>query len=336
MVSNNEQKVSVALCAYNGERFLQEQLDSIAAQTILPFEMVVCDDNSSDATQRILKDFAFTAAFPVRLYFNTENLGYVKNFEKAISLCSGDIIALCDQDDKWRMDKIEVMQRYFADPNVGMAFSNAAIIDESGQHTGQQLWDEVNFTPVLQQTFRQGDAYKVLYIRTLISGCTMAFRRKWWPFVHPIPSDILFVHDAWISLTVSLLADTVIIDDSLVSYRIHTDQSISVGREKRSALEKLKTMRNGTKSQHYNKHLNQFIAIREYIFQNEKYIIPEKRIYLLQQMKGHESHLIMRRNIPRNRLLRFGSIFKELVSGRYHLYSNGFKSALVDLLRNPV
>jgi len=335
MESNIEQRVSVALCTYNGERFLLEQLESIAAQTILPLELIICDDNSSDSTRKILKDFAETAAFSVQLHFNTENLGYVKNFEKAISLCRGDIIALCDQDDKWRVDKIEVLQKYFANPKVGMAFSNAVIIDESGQPTGQTLWNEVNFTPVLQQSFRQGDAYKALYVRTLISGCVMAFRRKWWPLLQPIPLDILFVHDAWIALMVSLFADIVIIDDFLVSYRIHTDQSISLGREKNSALEKLISVRNGTKSQHYNKQLNQFIAIRERIFQNEQNIIVEKRSYLLQQMKGHESHLIMRRNVPRNRLLRLGSILKELASGRYHLYSNGFKSAFIDLLKSP-
>lgn len=333
MNRNSDNKISIALCTYNGERFLQEQLESIAAQSVVPFEMVICDDSSSDSTRKILEIFTATANFPVQLHFNTTNLGYVKNFEKAISLCRGDIIALCDQDDKWRADKIEVLQKYFCDPNVGMAFSNAAIIDENGKPTGQTLWDAVNFTPDLQQSFRQGDAYKTLYIRTFISGCTMAFRRRWWPLIQPIPEDILFVHDAWIGLMISLFADVIIIDDNLVSYRMHTDQSISLGRGEYSAMEKLITIRNGKKSQHYNKHLNQFRAIRECICRNEQNIIAEKRLYLLQQMKDHEIHLMMRTNVPQNRLLRCTIITKELLSGSYHRFSNGFKSALVDILR---
>ena len=79
-------KLSVAMCTYNGARYLQEQLESIAAQTRLPDELVVCDDCSSDGTRAILEEFKARVTFPVRLYFNEQNLRVWKNFEKAISL----------------------------------------------------------------------------------------------------------------------------------------------------------------------------------------------------------------------------------------------------------
>jgi len=83
--------ISIALCTFNGERFLQEQLDSYCDHELLPDELVVCDDCSSDSTRSILSTFAKDAPFEVRLEFNETNLGMGRNFERAISLCTGDI-----------------------------------------------------------------------------------------------------------------------------------------------------------------------------------------------------------------------------------------------------
>ncbi len=99
-------RISVAICTYNGEKYLSEQLASIAAQTRLPDEMVVCDDCSSDATPDLVEEFARSAPFPVRFFRNPINLRSTKNFEHAIALCDGDFIALCDQDDIWLPEKL--------------------------------------------------------------------------------------------------------------------------------------------------------------------------------------------------------------------------------------
>lgn len=89
--------ISIALCSYNGESYIKEQLESIANQSLLPYEMVICDDNSKDKTIKIIKSFANKVFFKVRLFENKFNLGTTKNFEKAIGLCGGDIIVLSDQ-----------------------------------------------------------------------------------------------------------------------------------------------------------------------------------------------------------------------------------------------
>ena len=94
-------KASIALATYNGERYLQEQLNSFLHQTRLPDEIIACDDCSTDRTMDILESFAISALFAVYIYRNAINLGYTKNFERAISLCSGDVIFLSDQDDVW-------------------------------------------------------------------------------------------------------------------------------------------------------------------------------------------------------------------------------------------
>ena len=121
--------ISIALCTYHGERFLQEQLDSFLQQTRLPDELVVCDDGSTDLTVPILEAFGVQAPFPVRLSINSQNLGFTKNFEKAISLCRGEIIAMSDQDDVWLPEKLEKFEQVFVNrPQLGYVFCNAQVV----------------------------------------------------------------------------------------------------------------------------------------------------------------------------------------------------------------
>src|SRR5688500_18132345 len=100
--------LSVALASYNGERYIGEQLDTIAQQTRLPNELIISDDASTDSTWSIVRDFAERAPFPVRL-LQHERFGSARNFEIAIQACRGDVIFLCDQDDIWYPNKIETI-----------------------------------------------------------------------------------------------------------------------------------------------------------------------------------------------------------------------------------
>src|SRR3954454_9678676 len=97
-------KVSVALASYNGARFIDEQLASLAAQTRPPDELVVCDDGSTDDTLDHVERFAATAPFEVRIVRNAENLGFSGNFQRVLALVRGDIVFICDQDDIWYPD----------------------------------------------------------------------------------------------------------------------------------------------------------------------------------------------------------------------------------------
>ena len=106
-------KVSIAMAAYNGADYLSEQLSSFLLQTRLPDELVVCDDASSDSTVSIIEEFALRAPFEVRLIKNKQNLGYIRNFEKALSLCQGDLIFLSDQDDVWFPEKVCYIEKFF-------------------------------------------------------------------------------------------------------------------------------------------------------------------------------------------------------------------------------
>ena len=128
--------VSIAMCSYNGERFIQEQINSILEQSYSNFELIITDDCSSDKTIEIIKNYQANDT-RIKLYQNEVNLGFVKNFEKAISLCTGEYIALADQDDIWTKDKLKTFIENIGE-NV-LIYSDALLIDEHAVSMEEEL-----------------------------------------------------------------------------------------------------------------------------------------------------------------------------------------------------
>jgi glycosyltransferase involved in cell wall biosynthesis len=129
-------RVSIAMASYNGERFIEEQLNSLASQTHAPYELVICDDQSTDRTQQIVEAFAARVPFPVRFIRNPDRLYFSSNFMKAAGLCTGDFIAFCDQDDIWDPRKIEVSLKALAQPDVVLCVHDATQVDDAGNVLG--------------------------------------------------------------------------------------------------------------------------------------------------------------------------------------------------------
>lgn len=218
-------RISIALCTHNGARFLDAQLESYLSQTRKPDELVACDDGSTDDTWRILEDFRRRASFPVRTVRNEVVLGSTKNFEKAIGLCTGDLIATSDQDDVWLPDKLALCQAVFAsDAATGMVFTNAEVVDDNLIPQGHTLWDAVRFGPLLRRRVRQGHFFEAVLRQWVVTGATMMFRSEYRPFVLPIPEK--WVHDGWIAVIVGAMARVQLIDRSTLKYRQHGAQQI--------------------------------------------------------------------------------------------------------------
>lgn len=323
----------IAMCTYNGEEFLKEQLESIAAQTRPPDELIICDDCSSNRTKVLLEEFSEAASFPVKLYFNQENLGYIKNFEKAISLCHGDIIALSDQDDKWHSNKLEIIEKGFDDPNIGLVFSNGRIIDENGTATGQTIWQAARFSKDLQNKFQSDKAHEVLCTRLIVSGCTMAFRRSLWPYIKPLPTETLFFHDSWIALMISLLAKSLPVEGALIDYRRHSSQVTFSNIYKTSTRGRLSSALSGDKLEQYRKHIKQLDLVQQRIECLSDQIPEEKNLFVQDYINQHREHLKVRLSLSPQFMPRIATVCRELVTGRYHQLSNGFKSAVGDLIR---
>lgn len=224
-MGNGAAKISVAMCTYNGERFLSEQLASIAKQTRLPDELVVCDDRSTDRTVDIVREFGAAASYPVRVFVNERNLGFVANFERAIQLCNGDLIALSDQDDSWYPERLERSEQEFAaHPEVGLVFSDADLIDDQGQLTGTRLWPNFGFVGERKQRLLAGD-YTVLTKR-FVTGATIMFRSRLRENCLPFGSG--WLHDEWLAPAAAAVADVLPIDAPLIRYRKHASQQVGL------------------------------------------------------------------------------------------------------------
>jgi glycosyltransferase involved in cell wall biosynthesis len=218
--------ISVALCTYNGERFLQTQLSSILDQTRLPDEVILCDDASSDRTLEIAAAFAEHAPFPVRIVRNESNLGSNRNFQQAIELCSGELIVLSDQDDVWVPERLERSECELRKrPGCGLVFSDATVIDDEGHPTGNTLWQNFAFTPELQERMRKGSYTPLAHYR-FITGATVMFRSEFRPFLFPILGE--WIHDGWIAMLIACLSGVCFISEPLVQYRQHTSQQVGL------------------------------------------------------------------------------------------------------------
>jgi glycosyltransferase involved in cell wall biosynthesis len=187
-------KISIALCTYNGEKYLSDQLSSYLKQDRLPDELVICDDRSTDHTIEIVEQFAAKAPFPVHLHVNETNLGSTKNFEKAFQLCQGEIIVPSDQDDVWHPDKLKQMESALNhNPHVGLVFTDANVVDTNLNPLGYTLWQSIKLTPPKQRLVSEGKALSVLMKHNVVTGAAMAFRAQYRSLFMPIPTE--WVHD---------------------------------------------------------------------------------------------------------------------------------------------
>ncbi len=311
--------ISVALCTYNGEKYLSEQLESIVSQSVPVQELVVCDDGSSDSTLEILQQFSDDSPFPVRIFQNTTNLGSTKNFEKCLSLCQGDILFLCDQDDAWRVDKVEKQVAYLLEnPEVDAVFSDARIIDDFSQPMPSTIWQQVEFIESSQQLWRAGRAHEILFGGFVVTGATLALRRSCLARLMPFPVHIpKLIHDAWIALALSLEGKIQFINETLVFYRLHASQQVGFGsrmehvrfkdRLSRNRAEKLAPIREKADDV-----LKIYVLLRE-----QPYVPREKLIKLYLRQK----HLGRRATLPDSRFQRVIPVLKEVASGRYRFSS---------------
>lgn len=222
-------KISVALCTFNGFKYLTKQIDSILNQQgVVPDEIIICDDKSLDDTLKILTEYKTLYPNIFKIYVNEINLGSTKNFEKAISLCSGDYIFLSDQDDIWDENKIEKTLAVFKkNPNAEGVFSNAQLIDNKDKvFTELSLWKTIFFL--------ENELNKPIYLLDIITkngnivtGATLCIKKKVKNYVLPLPIDVV-LHDEWIATILAINQTLYYSTEKLISYRIHSNQQIGI------------------------------------------------------------------------------------------------------------
>lgn len=318
-------RISVAMCTYNGSRYLQEQLKSIASQTRPPDELVICDDGSADDTVSVLTAFAAKALFPVRVFWNVERLGPAKNFERAIGLCTGDVVILADQDDLWNPQKVvKLLEAFELHPDAVYAFSDAEMVDQEGAPLGEKLWDAIAFRQKLGRFSGPGQL-EILLKQNLVTGAAMAVRASFKEVIFPIPSG--WMHDYWIVLLGSALGYGVPIPEALFRYRRHATQVC--GWRKKTFLQVSKTSLAAGQEDSWRK-VDHFQKLQERVKSGRSSTqCPPERLRLLEQK---EIHLLKRaRTRSSTGLSRIVKVLGEAATGRYQRYSNSWYSIVRDL-----
>ena len=220
---SKDKKISIAMATYNGERFLREQLDSLYSQTHVPDEIVVVDDRSTDGTAAILEEYHQKKG--LRYYINEKNLGVNRNFEKAIRLCTGDYVAISDQDDVWLPYKVETSLKKLVEIEHG----KPACVSSQCIGVDKDLNKLPSYPRINDDTY----GYKATILQDGVSqGCSLMFNRALIDTLKEFPEK-WFMYDAYIAIVAASTGVKYNIAKPLMYYR-HHDLNV-VGRERKPA-----------------------------------------------------------------------------------------------------
>ena len=214
-----EPLISIALCTYNGARYLREQLDSLLTQTYRHIEIVAVDDASTDESAAILAEYGARDE-RLRLSINAANIGFRANFEHALSLCRGQFIAPCDQDDIWLPEKLSALMQVIG--AHAMAYCDSEFVDERGVSLHRPMSSRCNMI--------SSEDPAEFVAANCVAGHAMVFRRELLDRVLPVPD--CFYYDWWIAAVAANSGGVVYCDRRLVQYRIHDRNVTNVLRER--------------------------------------------------------------------------------------------------------
>ena len=214
--------IDILLATYNGEKYLREQIDSILKQTYQNFKLIISDDCSIDETSKILKEYEKKDKRVV-IYYQEENLGYIKNFEFLLSKVEHDLYMLSDQDDVWLPEKIEKSYEKLKNTNSDLVYGDLIVVDKD--------LNEINPSFMkLKKTFRKANKYsdyRAVYLYNCVTGCTILSKSKFISKILPFPTNVSYVpHDYWIALIVGMNGKITFINEPLIKYRQHGNNQI--------------------------------------------------------------------------------------------------------------
>jgi len=318
--------VSVALCTFNGERFLKEQLASIETQTHQPDEVMVRDDGSTDQTINILREWAKKVSFPVKIQQNSQNLGPAKNFEAAVLDARNEIVFFCDQDDIWKPEKIaRVLEIFEAEPQTAVVYHNTEVVNAEGEKMGL---DEIGLRFKLSQFTASRYLVPANDEHPIVSGCCCAARRNFLEKVVPFFCE----HDISVYSFARAMNQIKTLREALIFYRFHQHNA--------SLCDSLKQQR--FRDDFLEKNIyrlevplfwGHYATVCE--FQKRLEVLPEspQKRKTLKFLRAATSHLINRSRIQRNLFFFFPLLIFELLRVRYFRREMPFRSIFYDVIR---
>lgn len=329
-------RVSVAIATYNGERFIAEQLRSILGQSVPVAQIVIADDGSRDGTLDAAREvLAGFVGDVVVLEPKRRSLGVTKNFERALAACTGDVIALSDQDDVWHPDKIERMLAGLGDGLL--VFSDAALVDEQGQpfEGHPTLFGGLGLTEWERERIAATEAWEVLLRRNVVTGATVLLRRDLLELAGVFPDG--WVHDEWLAVVAAAYGGVWLLDEPTIDYRQHGANQIGM-RSKltwKIRLDRLRAPRS-QRNQRLLKRANALAKWAGEISRGERVSNPlrsAQRPTIWQDAEEKLAHETVRSELPVHRIDRWKPIRREMKSGRYERFGLGRQDVLRDLVQ---
>ncbi|MEO8262690.1 MAG: glycosyltransferase family 2 protein [Pseudolysinimonas sp.] len=323
--------VSVALCTYNGARFVAEQLRGILAQTRPAAQLIVADDGSTDGTLDVVEATvaAHRASHPgstpaLRILTGDRHFGVAANFGRALAAADGDLIALSDQDDVWYPDRLaRLVAACEAVPEALLIHSDARLIDEHGTDLGTTLFAALPVAAHELALIHEGRGFEAYIHRNLATGATCIIRRGLRDVALPIPDG--WVHDEWLAMLSSALARTDVVEEPLTGYRQHGSNQIGVRRVTLGVrLERLREPReprNGRLLRRARSLVERLDALDG--------VMAEKR----QAARGKLVHEQRRSALPATRIARVPRVIAGAARGDYARFGNGAQDVLRDIVQ---
>lgn len=320
-LESTPQCISIALCTCNGARFLAPQLDSLTSQSRLPYELVVCDDASEDDTYSLLQAFASRSPFPVHLYRNPQRLGIGANFEQAVRLCKGNIIALCDQDDVWLPNKLAMFAELF-NTDVDWVCCDAEVSDSGLHSLGYTLWQRVKFDHRERELAGKDHFFEILIKHFVVAGATLAFKARARDRLLPIPRG--WHYDAWLAAVLAATGKAGLLETPLQRYRQHSGNALGAIRQ--SLLHEARAAFALDRRSYYAEEITRWRAL------SVRLAGLGAPGTVRRHVDAKIAHLERRAALPVNRFARLPVVTAEVMNGNYARYARNWGSIAFDLL----
>ncbi len=323
------EKVSVALSTYNGARYLRAQLDSIAKQTRIPDELIICDDCSEDNSVDVALEFQKCAPFCVNIYTNDHNLGYAQNFSKTLGMCSGDIVFMCDQDDVWLPEKInQVLSKFHSEPKTQLLIHDIDYCKNDLTLIGQTKIERMRDVFDLQRDY--------------VVGMATAVRAGFLRLCLPIPDSHGVTHDSWLHQCAVAVGCKNIMSEVLALYRRH-DSNATLGSSLN--VDYVTTSEHFKNNTSFATNVKTLSSLKEDIFNLADWLVKSKKsIVKLGLVSDHEmecliakelNHVRMSKIVAMRRYQRILPAFKLYRMGGYRV-CGGAVRVLHDIFRGSM
>lgn len=227
MSNQKKEKVDILLATYNGEKYLKELIDSILNQTYKNIKLIISDDCSKDSTRKILEEYEKQDE-RVEVYYQPQNLGYVKNFEFLLKQVKGNLYMLADQDDVWLPEKIEKSVETLERENADLVFGDLEVVDKDLKTIYPSFNDFMLLSRKIKKYIK---SYKLNYLYNCVTGCTVIAKSKFISKLLPIPANSkYFIHDHWLGIMMSIYGKVAYMPEKYIKYRQHGNNQVGTNK----------------------------------------------------------------------------------------------------------